>query len=181
MRTDRPSAALTAAALLGAAALLLTGCSGSSGGATPSASSSDVLNTPAPANPALADGLLTPKDMPKGWKYLLFNGANGMTLRPCDTGAVAAAKVGLISGPHVLVEDGTLFDSTANASAFIKREATGADCARAATASPAPRTDLGLAAAGDESYSFKVTGTVCNEIVLIRKGALVAQLVTPCA
>ncbi len=163
-----------------AGTVLVAGCSSSSGSATPSASDAP-LGTPSPANPSLAAALLTPKDLPTGWKYILFNGPDALDPHSCDTGAAAAAKVGLQSGAHVVVEDGTLFDTTDHASAFIKREAKGADCARAATASPAAQTDLGLAPVGDESYSFKSQGSTCDQLVLIRKAVVVVEVVTPCA
>ncbi len=181
MRRSRHARAVPPALGLLAAALLVTGCGGGSGSVAASASAPALpLATPSPANPTLAAALLTPKDLPAGWAYLVFNGADGLPAHACDTGALAAAKVGLQSGAHVVVEDSTLFDTATHASAFIQRAAHGQDCGRAATASPAARTDLGLAPVGDESYSFRSQGTTCDDRVLFRKGTLVLELVTPC-
>jgi hypothetical protein len=161
-------------------ALVLAGCASSSGSAGASAGDSS-LATPSPANSTLATAMITPKDLGSGWKYLFVNGADGLPPHSCDTGASAAAKVGVLNGDHVVVEDGTLFDSADDASGFMKREALAQDCARAATASPAVVTSLGLPPVGDESFSLKVQGSTCSQIVLIRKGIIVVELVMPCA
>jgi hypothetical protein len=168
---------LTAAAGAASVALGLTGCTAGS----TSADDSVPLSSPSPANPTLVAAMLTPKDLPTGWKYFYVDGADGLPPHGCDTGATAAAKVGLIHGSTVLVQDGTLFDTPAHASAYIKREAQGADCARSATASPAPQTDLGLAAVGDESYSVRAQGRTCNEVALVRKSAIVVEVLTACS
>jgi hypothetical protein len=162
------------------ATLVLAGCAASSGSAGASADDSS-LATPRPANPTLASAMITPKDLGDGWKYLFVKGADGLPPHSCDTGAAAAAKVGVQSGDHVVVEDGTLFDSADNASGFMKRGALAQDCARSATASPAVVTSLGLPPVGDESFSLKVQGSTCSQIVLIRKGVIVVELVMPCA
>ena len=181
MRRIRPASALAVAAALVAASMVLAGCASGSGPAQPSASDASLpLASPSPANPALAAMLLTPKDLPTGWQYAVFDGVNGLPARACDTGAEAVAKVGLASGLHVVVEDGTLFDTAAHASAFLRREAHGQDCARSATAAPVAQTPLGLAPLGDESYSLRSEGTSCDDRILFRKGTVVLELVTPC-
>lgn len=181
MRRIRHARALGAAGPLVAVALLLAACSGGSSTAAASASNASLpLASPSPADPVLAAMLLTPKDLPSGWKYLLFDGADGLPARACDTGAMAAAKVGLQSGSHVLVEDGTLFDTAEHASAFLRREAQGQDCARAATASPGVQTPVSMARIGDESYSVRSQGKTCDDRILFRKGTVVLELVTPC-
>ena len=181
MRRIRPARALAATVGALAAALLVAGCGVGSGSATPSSSDPALpLATPSPANAALTARLLTPGKLSPGWAYLLFNGANALTPHPCDSGALAAAKVGLTSGGHVVVEDGTLFDTSAHASAFIKREAAGHSCALAAPATSPARMPLGLARVGDESYSFRSTGTSCVDRILFRAGVVVLELVTPC-
>jgi hypothetical protein len=181
MRRTLSSRASAGSLTLLAAAMLVAACGGGSGSAAPSASDASLpLSSPSPANPILGAFLLTPKDLAAGWKYLLFDGANGLPARACDTGAMAVAKVGLQSGAHIVVEDGTLFDTTGHASAFIQREAHGHDCGHAATTSPPAQTSLALAPVGDESYSFRSQGSICDDRILFRKGAVVLELVTPC-
>jgi hypothetical protein len=179
MRRTRNPRVLTGGLALLATALLVAGCA--TGSASPSASDVSLpLASPSPANPALGALLLAPKDLPAGWTYLLFNGVDGLPTRACDTGSTAVAKVALESGGHILIEDGTLFDTAAHASAFIRREAHGQDCARPATASPAAQTDLGLAPVADESYAFRSQSSTCDDRILFRKGTVVLELVTPC-
>jgi|GEM_PF-2297473 len=178
----RPVLGVLALPAVLAAALTIAGCAASSGSGTgPSTSPLFPLTTPSPANPALSGHLLSPTKLPPGWAYLLFAGPDPLPPRPCDTGAIAAAKVGLTSGPHVVVEDGTLFDSVTDASAFIRREATGHSCATPASASQPPRTPLVAPHVGDESYSFRSTGRGCQDLILFRRAVVVLELVTPCS
>jgi len=181
MRCSRTPRALMAAAGLAAAAVLVAGCgAGSASSASSSPSPLLPLASPSPANAGLATMLLSPKSMPSGWSWLIYDGVDGLPARPCDTGALAAAKVGLQSGAHIVVEDGTLFDTAAHASQFLAREARGLDCAQAATASPAAQTSLAMGQLGDESFSFRSQGKTCDDRILFRKGVAVLELVTPC-
>jgi hypothetical protein len=183
MRRLRSTGAILVAGCLAGPVLLLAGCGAGPGSAAPSASASSPvlpLASPSPANPDIAAMLLSPKSMPAGWSWLIFDGVDGLPARSCDAGALAAAKVGLQSGAHIVVEDGTLFDTAAHASAFLAREAHDMDCARAATASPAAQDSLGFGRIGDESYSFRSQGQTCDDRILFRMGVTVLELVTPC-
>jgi len=180
MRRSRTTRVLLTVAAL-AAAGQLAGCGAGSGSAAPSSAALVLpLSSPSPANADLATMLLSPKSMPTGWSWLVFDGADGLPPRSCDTGALAAAKVGLQSGTHIVVEDATLFDTPAHASAFLAREAHGVACGRAVTAAPATQTPLGVGQVGDESFSFRSQGTTCDDRILFRKGVAVLELVTPC-
>ena len=181
MRRSRTHRVLLTAAALAAAGLVLAACGAGSGAAAPSATEPALpLASPSPANTSLATLLLSPTSMPAGWSWLVFDGVDGLPARQCDTGALAAAKVGLQSGAHVVVEDGTLFDTAAHASAFLARQARGLGCGQATTASTATQTPLGVGKLGDESFSFRSQGRTCDDRILFRKGVAVLELVTPC-